>query len=145
MPQRRGIFRRIFDFVRGAPEAARQPPQQSPPSASEPPESIRESQRRAAASHERNMQRIYTNIKRAAHDPETLTDYPEWRETFNHFQVIFDDEEEIEGGWDEYLRAYYLTSGEAGHVDRDEFHNNTGIPRSEIDWELWRAIKRGTT
>src|SRR6185312_5514924 len=143
MPQRRGIFRRIADFIRGnAPGAARQPPPYTPPSASE---SIQESQRRAAAAHERSMQAIYMQVKGLGHDPRNLTDYPEWRDTFDHMAVIFDGDEEIEEGWDEYLRAYYLTSDEDGHVDRAEFHSDHGIPRSEIDWELWRAIKRGTT
>lgn len=140
MPQRRGFLRRVLDFFTGSqgpPEAA-STPSQPPPQPATP----REQQ---AIQHEQGMQAIYRQIRGLAHDPRNLIDYQDWRETFDHFEPIFDGDEEIEQGWDEYLRAYYLTTDEAGHVPREDFHNDTGIPRSEIDWDLWRALRRGTT
>lgn len=48
--------------------------------------------------------------------------------------------------WDEFLRAYYLTRAERGSLTRDRFHRNIGIRRRdwEMDWDEWRALKRGT-
>lgn len=78
-------------------------------------------------------------------------DYPEWREVYDPMSVVFDYlptqeeiDEAVEDNWDDFLRAYYLTSDEGGSIARDRFHQNTGIPPSEIDWDLWREIKRGT-
>jgi hypothetical protein len=48
--------------------------------------------------------------------------------------------------WDEFLRAFYLTSGEKGSLPRDRFYRNIGIRKRdfEMDWQEWREIKRGT-
>jgi hypothetical protein len=91
------------------------------------------------------MRDIYRQVRGDAHDPRNLTDYSEWREIYDPMSVVFDDDAETEEGWDEYLRAYYLTTDEPGHVTREQFHNDTNIPRSAQDWDLWKEIKRGTT
>ncbi len=141
MPQRRrGIFGRILDFFTGqdTPERPEQPTPQPASDAGTP------AQRQAAA-HERAMQDTYRHIRGLAHDRRNLTEYQDWRDTFDHLSVIFDSDEEIEEGWDEYLRAFYLTTDEDGHITRQDFYNMTGIPKSQIEWDLWRALKRGTT
>jgi hypothetical protein len=78
-------------------------------------------------------------------------DYEEWREIYDPMSTVFmyhdteeENDEEVEQYWDEFLRAYYLTSAEPGNVSRDQFHRDTGIPESRIDWDLWKNIKRGT-
>jgi hypothetical protein len=94
------------------------------------------------------MQDIFRDVT-----DESLRDgnYREWREVYDPLSVIFEyhdtdaeDDEEVEEYWDEFLRAYYLTTGEENYVLRDQFHNDSGIPKSELDWDLWREIKRGT-
>jgi hypothetical protein len=86
------------------------------------------------------MQRIFIDITGGL----AGTNYPEWRELYDPLAVIFDDYGEIEFYWSEFLGAYYLTTSESGHVNRKQFHRETGIPQSEIDWELWKELKRGT-
>jgi hypothetical protein len=48
--------------------------------------------------------------------------------------------------WDEFLRAFYLTSSESDHISRDRFYRDIGIRKRdfEMDWQEWREIKRGT-
>lgn len=74
--------------------------------------------------------------------------YQEWRELYDPLGQIFRyhgdrdaDDAEVENYWDEFLRAYYLTTADPGHVPRERFHSDTGIPQSEVDWDLWREIK----
>lgn len=82
----------------------------------------------------------------------TGNNYSEWREIYDNFSATFLDPSasnevnnaEVERYWDEFLRAYYLTTSESGFILRRQFHTDTGIPESEIDWDLWRSIKRGT-
>lgn len=82
----------------------------------------------------------------------TGNNYSEWREIYDSFSATFLDPSasnevnnaEVERYWDEFLRAYYLTTSESGFIFRRQFHADTGIPESEIDWDLWRSIKRGT-
>jgi hypothetical protein len=95
--------------------------------------------------HEDRMREIFNDVAGGY-------DYHEWREIYDPMSVVFEyhdtedeDDEAIEEGWDEFLRSYYLTSGEPGSVPREQFHNDTNIPPAEVDWDLWRAIKRGTT
>jgi hypothetical protein len=88
------------------------------------------------------MQNIFTDVTGGS---LTGSNYLEWRELYDHLSVIFDTDEEIEHYWDQFLRAFYLTSSEPGSVSRQRFYRNTGIPANQIDWDLWREIKRGTT
>jgi hypothetical protein len=94
------------------------------------------------------MEDIFTNVTGGS---LTGNDYLEWREIYDPLSVTFtyhDTDEEnnaaIERYWDEFLRAYYLTTHDSGYVPRAQFHTDTGIPDSQIDWDLWRSIKRGT-
>jgi hypothetical protein len=47
---------------------------------------------------------------------------------------------QVEEGWNLFLRSFKLTTHQRGHVDRATFYNRSGIPRSAIDWALWRDI-----
>lgn len=91
------------------------------------------------------MAAIYSNVYRIAYGRPSQDGYADWRELFDEFSFIFDTYREIEQYWDEFLRAYFLTTNEPGHVSRERFHNDTGIPPGQIDWELWRLLRRGTT
>lgn len=53
-------------------------------------------------------------------------------------------ERERLAAWEMYLRAFYLTTGERGHMTRESFYNATGVPPSAIEWDEWREIRRGT-
>lgn len=68
------------------------------------------------------------------------TDYMDWRNLWEPLEIIFDGDREIEQYWNMFLRAYYLRADAPGAVSRRHFHNETGIPQSEIDWALWRDI-----
>jgi hypothetical protein len=148
-PRRRGILRRIADalteFFGGPaePTPTREPvPEPEPPLRPLPPREP------PVTGHESRMRGIFENIAGTL----TGTDYLEWRQVYDQFSATFIDESasrevndaEVERYWDEFLRAYYLTSDEYGSVPRRQFHSDTGIPRSEIDWDLWQQIKRGT-
>jgi len=103
------------------------------------------------------MSAIYRRVYAEAYGNWSLTGYPEWRDLWNPLEIIFYQSNQsgqrvvnaqiyrdIERYWDEFLRAYFLTTGESGYVTRERFHDDTGIPPGEMDWELWRALKRGT-
>lgn len=154
MPRRKGIFRRIAERVAHPLRGRRKPQPQPPPSPpvippaaqpEQPPELI------AAARHELRMEQIFAAIT------GSLAGYLDWRELFDDLSVVvqvnrrdgsvdwvasYPDIEEI---WDDYLRAYYLTTKEPGFITRVEFTNRTGIPNSALDWDLWREMRRGTT
>jgi hypothetical protein len=99
----------------------------------------------AAARHELRMQQIYVDIT-APHEPpgNGLTGYLDWREIYDPLSIIFDTPQQVERYWDRFLRAYYLTTHDAGFERRETFHNDTGIPYGEMDWDLWRMMRRGT-
>jgi hypothetical protein len=151
VPRRKGIFRRIADRIIHPVRGRRKPQPPAPPPAppvtppEQPPELI------AAARHELRMEQIYADIT------GSLTGYLDWRELYDPLSVVaevnrrdgsvdwvasYPDIEEI---WDDYLRAYYLTTHEPGHITRDVFAARTGIPNSAMDWDLWREMRRGTT
>jgi hypothetical protein len=90
------------------------------------------------------MRAIFRRVKMLAGDPADLTGYLDWREIYDPLSIIFDGDAEVERYWNMFLRSYYLTSNEPGSVPRRRFHNETGIPDSQVDWDLWRAIRRGT-
>ena len=139
MPRSRGIFGRIADWFRGAPEPVYEPPPTpEPPLKPLPPQPNQ---------HDREMRRIYDDVTNDA-DPYN---YSEWEEVWGPMSTVYnyidDDEEREEAeeeGWEEFLRAYYLTSDEPGAIPRERFHQDTNIPRSQVDWGLWKQIKRGT-
>jgi hypothetical protein len=142
MPRRKGLFGRIREWFRGAPEPSRQPPprRESVPLMSEPLRPLP-----AHDAHEDRMREIFNDVAGGYN-------YHEWREVYDPMSVVFqyhdtedEDNEDIEDYWDMFLRSYYLTSSEPGSVPREQFHNDTNIPPAEVDWDLWRAIKRGTT
>lgn len=138
MPRRRGIFGRIADWLRDAPEPVQEPvPPPEPPLTPPPPQ---------PDEHDREMRRIFNDVT-----SNSGINYSEWEEVWGPMSTVYnyidDDEEREEAeeeGWEEFLRAYYLTSDEPGAIPREQFHRNTNIPQSQVDWELWREIKRGT-
>jgi hypothetical protein len=140
---RKGLFGRIFDRIlhpfKGAPEPSEPEPEPSEPILPPKPP-LGGGGERPPDDHEQRMQDIFENITGGL----TGHNYLEWRELYDPMSVIFDDDSETEEYWEQFLRAYYLASSEAGSVSRDQFHRETGIPRSELDWELWRNLRRGT-
>jgi hypothetical protein len=86
-------------------------------------------------SHDQQMQRIYQRW-----NGRSLTGYLDWRDLFEPLEVIFDGDSEKEQYWDMFLRAFKLSTHDRGYIRRETFYNRTGIPRSQIDWSLWRDI-----
>jgi hypothetical protein len=73
--------------------------------------------------------------------------FREWHDLYrNSVEALDMDRPDFEYFWDEFLRAYYLTTHERGHVTRNAFHRNIGIRQRdwEMDWEEWRNLRRGT-
>lgn len=70
----------------------------------------------------------------------TLTEYQDWRDLFMPLEVIFDGDTEKEQYWDMFLRSFKLRASDRGSVRRETFYSRTGIPRSAMDWSLWRDI-----
>src|SRR6267154_274804 len=142
MARHKGIFRRAASRIRKllgrapepgpAPEPPPQPPPPLPPPL--PPEPPRVGP--PAFSHEQRMQRIYRRW-----NGNSLTGYLDWRDLFLPLEVIFDGDAEKQRYWDMFLRAFMLSTHQKGHIKRETFYSRTGIPRSEIDWDLWRDIK----
>jgi hypothetical protein len=56
------------------------------------------------------------------------------------------DEEDFFRLWGDFLKAFYLVSGERGSIKRDTFYRRIGIRKRdwEMDWNAWRSMKRGT-
>jgi len=81
------------------------------------------------------MQRLYYRV-----NGRSLTEYQDWRDLFEPLEIIFDGDSEKEQYWDMFLRAFKLRTSDPGHIKRETFYKRTGIPRSEIDWALWRDI-----
>lgn len=44
--------------------------------------------------------------------------------------------------WDEFLRAFWLNSTEAGSIRRETFYNDWDLSRELIDWDAWREYKK---
>jgi hypothetical protein len=148
---RRGLFGRIADglgkifkglgdlFGEGAepappapPPAPPRPPVRPPP-VEPPPEFTRETQ-------------IWREIAkgRDRYDSDLTA---EWFELYrNAVEPVMVDEEDFWHFWGEFLRAFYLTTAERGHLKRDDFYQRIGIRKRdfEMDWETWRELKRGT-
>jgi hypothetical protein len=143
MPPRRGLFGRIADWFRGTPE--RPEPQYEPLPTPEPPLAPLPPPPSAESEHDQHMREIFEDVTGSDFE------YDEWREVYDPMSLSLrytgndeEDDENVETYWDEFLRAYYLTSAEPGSVSREQFHQDTGIPESRIDWGLWKSIKRGT-
>lgn len=130
MARRKGIIRRISDRIKrivNPPEPPKPPPPSPPPKP--PPETPGET-------HDRRMREIFERVTQSQVDAE----YQVWRELFQEHEVIFSSNQEIEQYWNMFLRAFFLTTKDPGHVKRSTFYNRTGIPRKRIDWSLWRDI-----
>jgi hypothetical protein len=135
----RAIHRLSLRFRPELPPEPPKPPPQPPPLPPPPPGGGPPIGR----SHESQMQRIY-----ARWNGRSLTEYLDWRDLFEPLETIFDvpgeSQAEInrekERYWDMFLRAFKLTTHDRGHIRRETFYNRTGIPRSQIDWSLWRDI-----
>lgn|SRR6185312_1517613 len=153
-PRRGGFFRGLFSAVSEwwqgeAPETERVPPNEPP---SQPPQNPPSGGTGTPDEHETRMQLIYLQIRERAHDSQDLTGYDEWRATYDPLQGIFRypdsspeaNDRRVERYWRQYLRAFYLTTHEPGHINRRTFYTQSGIPKREIEWELWRQVKRGT-
>jgi len=77
-------------------------------------------------------------------DTGTMAD---WFELYQNAVDPLDmDEGEFFQFWREFLRAFYLTSGERGSIKRDTFYRRIGVRKRDfgMDWQEWRELKRGT-
>lgn len=74
----------------------------------------------------------------------TTTGYLDYRELFDNYSFIYDDEEKLEY-FDMFLRAFYLNRDAPGSVSRDEFWRQSGVPKSAFDWEEWREVRGYST
>lgn len=77
----------------------------------------------------------------------TGTGYLDWRDLYESITIAFDDDSERVKFFGEFLRAYYLTTAEPGHITRRKFHQDTGVPQRSktwMDWDAWREMRRGT-
>ena len=56
------------------------------------------------------------------------------------------DEEEFYRFWADFLKAFYLVTGERGSIKRDTFYRRIGVRKQDfgMDWAEWRNMKRGT-
>ena len=145
MPRQRGLFSRLTgalgkvftglgDFFerKAEPGPPAPPPPPSPPVP--PPTGLtRES-------------RIWRDVAKG-NDRYDSGQMSEWFEMYrNAVDPLQLDDDEFDQFWEEFLRAYYLTTGERGHIKRDRFHRDLGVQARdwEMDWEEWRQLKRGT-
>lgn len=138
----KGPLGRLGRFIRkiagiGKPEPARGPPA-SPPPESSPPQRRRPPRDRVPVPLETRYQEAYRQIT------GTSTGYLDWYELFESYEYMFDNDDEKVRYWRMFLRSFYLTTHEKGHVKRKTFYNQTGIPESQIDWGQWRDLRRGT-
>jgi hypothetical protein len=70
-----------------------------------------------------------------------VAEYETWREIFDSQAVIFDDNEETEHFWEQFLRAFYVDPDNDDAIRRDDYYDESGIAPSGIDWEAWREAK----
>jgi hypothetical protein len=142
---KKGILRRLRELFTAAPESSPQKREPAKPWFPEPPEEPTPGER---VSHEGRMREIYTRVNNGK-----LTEYLDWRELFMQHEVVFAEpmtgtetpspaviQRQVEEGFNLFLRAFKLSTHQRGHVKRETFFSRTGIPRSEIDWALWRDI-----
>lgn len=78
--------------------------------------------------------------------PAEWGDYEDYKEIFYDTGVLSveEDQDEIVQLWDQFLRAFYLTTNESGSVSRSDWYAASGLHRDRIDWAAWREVKRGT-
>jgi len=72
-----------------------------------------------------------------------MRDAPEWWDLYldtgayvnrNYVQVNY--------FWNEFLRAFWLNSMEPGSILRTDFYDDADVPKSLVDWERWRELKK---
>lgn len=71
----------------------------------------------------------------------------EWFDLYrNSVDPLELDEPEFYHFWGQFLRAFYLVSGERGSLSRDAFYRELGVRKRDfgMDWQEWRELKRGT-
>jgi hypothetical protein len=145
VPRSRGLFSRItnalgkaFDrlgdfFGPGAEPAPVPPPAPPPPPPPSPPILTRENA-------------IWRDVTRGTDrfDSDLMRD---WFELYrNSVEPLQLDEDEFYEFWRDFLKAFYLTTGERGHIKRDTFYRRLGVRKRDfgMDWQEWRELKRGT-
>jgi hypothetical protein len=71
----------------------------------------------------------------------------QWFELYrNAVDPLILDDDEFYGFWRDFLKAFYLVSGERGSIKRDTFYRRIGVRKRDfqMDWQEWRELKRGT-
>jgi hypothetical protein len=133
----RSLVRSLFtpEPERPEPPREREPPREPPRPPDTPPGGYEDD------AHEQRMHEIYTYItgENPRHD-----NYRDWRELFDDtgVEIVEDNPREIERLWNEFLRAFYLTSDEEGSIARDIYYADSGLGSDRIDWEVFREIKK---
>lgn len=84
------------------------------------------------------------------HITGSLYQYLDWRELFDELAIDLDDDQEEEYFWDMFLRSFYLSTADPGHLARGDsnnpgqFYRESGIPPSAVDWSEWRNLHKST-
>lgn len=80
---------------------------------------------------------------------DSITAYRGTDDDMQQFWEVFldsgapDDESQprVTNLWEDFLRAFYLTTGESGHITRAEWYDMAGVNSGNIDWQAWREVK----
>jgi hypothetical protein len=138
VPARKGFFRRLIErigeFFEGPPEKPLPPPPPNPPPSG--PDYPAEDQ----------DVRIWRQVV-IGDDRINLYLYDEWHQLFLDSVAALElDNDEREDFWEKFLRSFYLTTRESGHIRRSEYYADLGVRQRDydLDWEEWRELKRGT-
>jgi hypothetical protein len=83
---------------------------------------------------ERRLHSTYRQIE------GTDTGYLDWLGMFETLSIDFEDDAEHVQLWDHFLRAFTKRADDRGSRSRESFYRETGIPKSAIDWPLWRDL-----
>jgi len=129
--------RSLGQFVKkllGGPERPEQPPKPPPP----PPGGAPPIGPDLAYNDTRKA--IWTEV--TGEDEESPNGYEYWDLFLDTGAWIRRSYDMINRLWEDFLRAFWLTSSEPGAVPRDEWYDEADVDPSLIDWDRWREIKR---
>jgi hypothetical protein len=142
------FFRRIVEFITGAPEEQRPPPPPEPPRPpppEPPPEPPYDGPGTGDDEFDQRLRDVFLDIAGGSWSyGDTEDDYQNYKELWldTGVTVVEDDEDELVWLWDQFLRAFYLTSAEPGNVSRSQYYQDSGLGKDRIDWERYREIKK---
>ena len=132
-------IRDLTDFFGGEAEPEPEPPPSPPTPPPPPPEPPREPPLTPE-------QQIWRDITRGT-DRYDSDQMREWLDLYtNAVEPLNMTDDEFREFWGDFLKAFYLVSGERGSIKRDTFYRRIGVRKRDfgMDWQEWRAMKRGT-